>query len=139
MTRKIAFFEGWSWLKFNNLVLALGTYLKCCTSVAKGLKLKVRKFWGPNPAFVELTKEKLVGGGLFTPLPPSWIGSMHSTTLYPVLRTYPALSETTCIKFKCLDKILHSNSICRYQRLCNSSNVNSKISIYASVTEIDPC
>ena len=37
--------------------------------MAKGLKLKVRKFWGPNPTFVEVTGEKLVGGGggLFRP------------------------------------------------------------------------
>ena len=38
MTRKIAFLEGWSWFKFNNLGLALGTNFKFCTSVAKGLK-----------------------------------------------------------------------------------------------------
>ena len=61
MTRKIAFFEGWSWFKFNNFGLALGTNLKFCTSVEKVLKLKVRKFWGPNSTFVEVTGEKLVG------------------------------------------------------------------------------
>ena len=61
MTRKNAFFEWWSWFKFNNLGLALGANLKFCTSVAKGLKLKVKKFWGPNPTFVEITGEKLVG------------------------------------------------------------------------------
>ena len=55
ITRKTAFFEGWSWLKFNNFGKALGTNLKFYTSVAKGLKLKVRKFWGPNPTFVEVT------------------------------------------------------------------------------------
>ena len=38
------------------------------TNVAKGLQLKVRKFWGPNPTFVEVTGEKLVGG-LFAPHP----------------------------------------------------------------------
>ena len=43
-TRKIASFERWSWFKFNNLGVALGTNLKFCTSVAKRLKLKVRKF-----------------------------------------------------------------------------------------------
>ena len=35
------------------------------TSVAKGIKtknLKVRKFWGLIPAFLEVTGEKLVGG-----------------------------------------------------------------------------
>ena len=62
MTRRIAFSEGRSWFKFNNLGLVLGTNLEFCTSVAKGLKLKVRKFWGPNATFVEVTGEKLVGG-----------------------------------------------------------------------------
>ena len=74
LTRKTAFFEGWSWFKFNNLGLALGTNLKFYTSVAKGLKLKVRKFLGPIPTFVEVTGGKLVGGrGLFAP-PSSGIG-----------------------------------------------------------------
>ena len=44
LTRKNAFFEGWSY-----------------TSVEKGLKLKVRKFWGLIPTFVEVTGEKPVG------------------------------------------------------------------------------
>ena len=70
LTRKTAFFEGWSWFKFNNLRLALGTNLKFCTSVAKGLKLKVRKFWGTNPTFVAVTGEIPVGVGLFAPPPP---------------------------------------------------------------------
>ena len=52
MTRKIAFFEGWSCFKFNNLGLALGTNLKCYTSVTKELKLKARKFWGLIPTFL---------------------------------------------------------------------------------------
>ena len=59
MTRKFAFFEGWSCFKFNNLGLALGANLKFCTSVAKGVKLKVRKFWEPSLRFVEVTVEKL--------------------------------------------------------------------------------
>ena len=61
-TRKTAFFEGLSSFKFNNLRLALGTNLTFYTSVAKGLKLKFRKF-GLIPTFVEVTGEKLVGGG----------------------------------------------------------------------------
>ena len=69
MTRKITFSEGWSWFKFNNFGLALGTTLQFFTSVEKGLKLKVKKFWGPNPTFVEVTGEKLVGGAS-PPLPP---------------------------------------------------------------------
>ena len=48
MTRKTAFFEGWSWFKFNNLGVALGTNLKFYTSLSKGSKLKVRKFWRAN-------------------------------------------------------------------------------------------
>ena len=58
MTRKTAFFEGWFWFKFNNLGLALAKNLKFPTSVAKGLKLIVRKFWGLNPTFVEVTGKK---------------------------------------------------------------------------------
>ena len=66
MTRKTAFFEGWSWFKFNNLGLALGTILRFYTNVAKGLKLKVRKFLGLILTFVEVTGEKLVlGEGAF--------------------------------------------------------------------------
>ena len=75
MTRKIAFFEGWSWFKFNNLGLVLGRNLKFCTSMAKELKLKVRKLWGPNSTFVEVTGEKLIGRCLF--VLPSWIGLIN--------------------------------------------------------------
>ena len=74
MTEKIAFFERWSWFRFNNFGLALGTNLKFCTSVAKSLQLKVRKFWWPNPTFVAVTGGK-TGRGPFCPPPrPSWIG-----------------------------------------------------------------
>ena len=45
MTRKATFFDGLSWFKFNNLGLTLGMTLKFYTSLAKGLKLKVRKFY----------------------------------------------------------------------------------------------
>ena len=68
MTRKTSFFDGWSWLKFNNLGPALSANLRFYISVAKRFKLKVRKFWC---LIVEITGEKLVGG-LFCPhpLPP---------------------------------------------------------------------
>ena len=59
MTRKTAFFEGWSQFKFNNLGLKLDMN-SFYTSVAKVLKLKVRKFWGLIPTFVEVTGEKLI-------------------------------------------------------------------------------
>ena len=68
----MAFFEEWSWFKFNNLGLTLGVNLKFYASVAKGLKLKVRKFLGLIPTFVEVTGGKLVGGPFCPPpLPPS--------------------------------------------------------------------
>ena len=74
LTRKTAFFEGWPRFKFNNLGLALGKNLKCYISVAKGVKLKVRIFWRLIPTFVDVTGEKPVGGRVFCPSPPSWIG-----------------------------------------------------------------
>ena len=69
LTKKTAFFQGWSWFKFNNLGLALGTNLKFYTSVTKGLKLKVRKFLELIPTFIEVTGEKLLGGGGFLAAP----------------------------------------------------------------------
>ena len=56
----------------NYLGLALGIALKSYTSVAKRLKLKVRKCWGLIRTFVEITGEGLVGlgGGLLPPPPP---------------------------------------------------------------------
>ena len=71
--QKTAFLEGWPCFKFNNLRLALGTNLKFYTSVGKEWKLKLRKFWGLIPMFVENTGGKLVGGIFCTlspPLPP---------------------------------------------------------------------
>ena len=69
LNRKTTFFEGWSWFKFNNLGLTLGTNLKFYNSLLKGLKLKVRKSWSLIPTFVEVTGEKLVGGLFGLPHP----------------------------------------------------------------------
>ena len=69
MTRKTTFFEGWSWFKFNNLELALGMALKIYKGVAKGLKLKLKKFSGLIPTLAEVAGEKLVEGA-FCPSPP---------------------------------------------------------------------
>ena len=55
-------------VQVQQLGLELGTKLKFYTIVEKELELKVRKFWGLIPTFVEVTGEKLVGGH-FT-LPP---------------------------------------------------------------------
>ena len=63
ISEKYYFFEGWSWFKFNNLRLGPGMVLKFYTSVAKRLKLKVRKFWELTLTFAEVIGEKLVGGG----------------------------------------------------------------------------
>ena len=65
--QKNRFLEWWSWFKFNNLGLALGTNFKLYTSVAKGLKLKVSRFWRLISTFVEVTGKRLVGqGGAFS-------------------------------------------------------------------------
>ena len=64
---------------FNNLGLALAANLRLCTSVAIGLKLKVRKFWGPNHTFVEVPGGKLVGGQ--SPPPPVPILNRVKTSL----------------------------------------------------------
>ena len=60
--QKKLFFERCFWFKFNNLVLALGMALKFNTNMAERLKLKVRKFWEVIPIFVEVIREKLIGG-----------------------------------------------------------------------------
>ena len=41
--------------------------MKFYTSVAKGLKLKARRFLALIPTIAEVTEEKLVGGGAFLP------------------------------------------------------------------------
>ena len=62
---KTTFFEEWSWFKFINLRLTLDTKLKFYTSVAKGLKVKVRQFLRLIPTFAEVAGEKLERGPLF--------------------------------------------------------------------------
>ena len=54
-------------LLFNNFGLALGMNLKFYISVVKGSKLKVRKFYGLIPTFVEVTGEKVVRGPFWPP------------------------------------------------------------------------
>ena len=56
--------------QITNFGLALGMALEFYTSVAQGLKLKVRTFCGLTHAFVEITREKLVGGSFLSPPPP---------------------------------------------------------------------
>ena len=96
MTWKTTFFEGCSWFKFNNLRLALGKNLKFSTSMEKGLKLKVRKFWGLIPTFVEVTGKKMVEW-LFC-LPPSWIGLTVLFCNCPLFYNWPVLKTLVSVK-----------------------------------------
>ena len=96
MTRKAAFFEGWFWLKFNNLRLALGTNLNFYTSVAKGLKLKVL---GAN-SYVYRSFEGNTGRGPFWPSPPSWIGLRMPVSLNQYRSTVEILNNYFCLYIK---------------------------------------
>ena len=58
--QKNCFFREVVMVQFNNLGLKLGMNLKFYTNIARGLKVKVRKFQGLVPTFVEVTEEKLV-------------------------------------------------------------------------------
>ena len=57
------FFEGQPWFKFNYLRLALGMDFKFSISIAKSLKLKVRKLFGLILTLAEVTWEKLIREG----------------------------------------------------------------------------
>ena len=98
MTSKAAFFEGWSWFKFNNFDLAPGANSKFYMSVAKGVKLKVRKIWGLNPTFVEDIGEKLIGGAFLLPSPssPSW--SPHGYWFFHLTKKDYALNRIRLFK-----------------------------------------
>ena len=65
---KKIFLKGYSWFNFNNLGLIKGLTLKLYTTVAKGLKLKVRKFLG-----LVSTGENLTGGGGGVDFGPTYI------------------------------------------------------------------
>ena len=73
LLRKTNLFEGCTWLKFNNLRLAVSATLQFYINVVKGLKLNVRKFLGLIYTFVEVTGEKPVeaGRGCFLHTTPS--------------------------------------------------------------------
>ena len=51
-------------------------------SVAKGVKLKVRKIWRLNPTFVEDIGEKLIGGHFCYPSPPPHPDSPMGTSSF---------------------------------------------------------
>ena len=60
---KNRFFSGDVLIKFNNFGLALCMIFKFYSSLTKAIKLQVKKFWRLILAFVEVTGEKMVGGG----------------------------------------------------------------------------
>ena len=73
--KKTDFFEWRSWFAFNHLRLTLGLVLTFYSILAKGFKLKVKKFWIVIPTLVEIAGGKLVGKKLFASwLPLCWIG-----------------------------------------------------------------
>ena len=65
----LSHFTGFVYFVPNILPRIVGILLKFYTRVAKGLKLKVRKFWGLIPMFAEVTGEKLVEEGYPSPHP----------------------------------------------------------------------
>ena len=68
MTRKIKFFKGYSWFKLNNFGLTPCMALKFYTGVAKGLKLKVRKFWGASSYVCRTYMGKTGRGPFWSPI-----------------------------------------------------------------------
>ena len=102
MTRENSVFEGRAWFKFNNLGLARGMALKFYTSMTKVLKLKVRKFWGLIPTFVEVTLKKLTAR-LFAP-PHSHLRATGNKTQNN--NSFIFYSEFYC--FVCIDQAYSS-------------------------------
>ena len=74
-------FEGLPWFKFNNLGLAVDQKLKFYISVAKGLIVKVRQFFGANSYVCRSYRRKPDSGrrrggggaGVFLLLPPTFL------------------------------------------------------------------
>ena len=106
---------------------------KFYTSVAKGSKLKVRKFWGLVHTFVEVTGEKLVWGP-FCPHPPSWIGLMPLSSkrrpIYLIRSSF--LNVHSLVKSSCLPV----NSL-RMTTCLNSFSITEK-DILAIINSISP-
>ena len=96
-------FERYSWFKLSNFWLTLGMALKFYSSVAKGLQLKVKKFWVLIPTFVEVTREKLVGAFCL----PSWLG----LTIFGLIVTY-----------KYINMFVHDNGTVQFTLVIVSGN-----------------
>ena len=96
MNRKTAFFDEWTWFKFNDLGLALGMVLKFYNSVAKVLKV----------SYVCRSYKGKAGKGSFLPPPPSWIGLIINCNIN--FNKKEALAEMfSCEFFKIFENLLH--------------------------------
>ena len=93
-------------VKFNNLRLAVGANLKFYTSVAKGLKLKVRSFWGLSHTFEKVTGEKLVGAGGGS----SILNKFKGNAQFIFLCNPQKVSVNVCL-MKTLEKHCHKKSV----------------------------
>ena len=69
--------------------------LNISTSVAKELKLKVRKFWGLTPTFVDVTGEKLVVRP-FCPTPIKKVCSLRNGFFTTIACVNFTLSPSLC-------------------------------------------
>ena len=75
-------------MKFNNLGLALGMALKLYTTVAKGLKLKARKFQGLILTFAKVTDINLLGELFCAPLLPSILNRVKNKTIFVLMEGF---------------------------------------------------
>ena len=107
-TRKIAFFEGWSWFKFINLGLALGINLKLLRQCGKSIKSKSQKVFGANSYVCWSYRERVVGG-VFLPRPLPPIPNRFKTGFIKTTEHRPTDPPTTdpTIYVKIQDQILN--------------------------------
>ena len=104
--------------------MILSTNLKFYTSVGKGLKLKVTKFSELIHTFVEVTGEKLVGGGGEGFLPLFWIELKQDKFRSEALRHI----EKSCKVFKIEQfRKLKTDSMIQWQQSKKSYNECVKV------------
>ena len=96
--------EGWSWFKFNNLGLLLTMALKFYSSVRKGLKLKVKKFWGLISTFGELQGENWYREGAAPPILNS-VNEFHNSFIQVIFDDAVIIFQWHSIFFKTIFQI----------------------------------
>lgn len=86
--------------KFNNLKVALGMTFTFYTSVAKRLKLKLRKFLGLIiPTFLEVTEENLVEGTFGFPILNRINGNYSIKEKFKTILIYWWFFQSSIFKF----------------------------------------